>query len=92
MIDKSLKFLFPNKLWRSNVATRVGSGRSIEGQLLILTGFTSYEKVSSSGKIGGDISDMDSERMKHLKESRSVSDLILKFNLLKNYPDSISKP
>lgn len=46
--------------------------------------------ISSTGEIIGDVNDMDSVRMRHLKEARKVSDIILKFNLLKNYPDSIS--
>lgn len=74
--------------------------------LLDLMGFDSYEwkglgysifspeaptvAIGSSGEIVGDTTALDQSKLRHLKKARTISDIILKFNLLKNYPDSIS--
>ncbi|MCH5229357.1 MAG: LTA synthase family protein [Muribaculaceae bacterium] len=45
--------------------------------------------VGSAGNIEGDTMALDPKIVSHIKEAQLMGDLILKFNLLKNYPDSI---
>ena len=45
--------------------------------------------LSSSADLTGDTSGLSPERISHIREARQVSDKILKFNLLQNYPDSL---
>ncbi|MCH5227062.1 MAG: LTA synthase family protein [Muribaculaceae bacterium] len=45
--------------------------------------------VGSAGDVVGDASQVSPELLEHMQKARKVSDLILKFDLLQSYPDSI---
>lgn len=46
--------------------------------------------ISTDNNIVGETLSVDSLEMKHIKDARDISDIILKFNLLRHYPDSVS--